>query len=208
MKPLTAAALACQEATLESVLHASGAHAWTPQMIEAHKQSELEKAPHVDIAYYFVTPFRVVFFGSTILAAVSVLGLIVCTFCAMIGYLGSLSGISEASTLLAFAKYAVLACAVSLVCSVFVAGCCFTVQDREVKGPAKWVQMSYDNAVGRVPIPNEALALLNAARAYKPDMHVILHVLFQDRVVLDPILEIDGHYVLVWDQDAKIIQPK
>ncbi len=74
-----------------------------------------------------------------------------------------------------------------------------------IRPPAQWICQGEFSHEG--PIPEEARQLIAQAKLFKPAAAVNIHTLMQRDRVLDPILEIDGVYCLVWDEHGKIILP-
>ena len=203
MKPLAAADLATQEASLESILHTAGAHTWTPQMIEGHKQAELAKAPRPSILYYYRQLFEVVFCIATLCAIAGIVATLACALAYAGALMGSLLSLWIFPSVLGTALNLAVLSTLSL---AGIAWLCLAQEHRAVLGPAEWTAKELAWTDG-IPMPSEAHALVNKTLALKPDARINVHVLSQDEMILDPILEIDGQYVLVWDQDGKIIRP-
>jgi hypothetical protein len=204
MKPLPNAAVLTQEATMESVLRAAGAHAWTPQMIDTHKLAELAKAPRPGLLYHILPVYQFVFGVAmfTFLGfAVMTIGMALIVACAWAGSMLNLWGTPQ------MIYDTALICTVITTLSAIATLCFWHFEQREILEPAKWVRMDLDFPDHCVPVPIEARVIARSARMFKPGVRATLHALIQNKVILDPILEIDGHYVLVWDEKGTIILP-
>ena len=77
--------------------------------------------------------------------------------------------------------------------------------EMKVRERAAWYPLAESSLIGDSHAPAEAARLIAEVRALRPGVSVVVHKLLQHERVLDPILEIDGHAVLVWDKDGKIL---
>jgi hypothetical protein len=211
MKALNHSNILAERASLSSVLCAFGAHNWTPTMIEAHKAHELAKAPKESFLWRFRNLFNLIE-GCTALAfsvslAVLMLGVFVWGFSHLLSWL-PFENTLYAGELIRWVSYDILLhSAVAFV----LFGVCMSAMMRfgntKITGPANWEVISLNKLPWTHAFPELAVQLIEAAQTAKPDVDIDVHMLKQDKTTLDPVLEIDGQYVLVWDKLNNIVPP-
>jgi hypothetical protein len=188
MKTLTSPQLSAQGASLDSILRVAGAHNWSAEAIEAHKASELAKAPYGNRLWTIPT-----------VRAVAEL----CHFAVYAG------GWFVFGLALYYSSWPL---GVRLVCVIAgIAIMTFQISHRFIlRGPAKWSAMTVDDylAIYNVALPAQARRIVDKVKHFRPSATCNVHVLTQDTVLLDPILEVDGRYPLVWDDQGNIVLPR
>lgn len=205
VKPLDTAVLAHARAEPISLLLNAGVHLWTPQAIAAHKAAELAKAP----------PPSPLWAHSAFIAKANERFQI---FCVIVMFVAALCLIGSAALSLGLhglqtpewagqtMGISIMALGLSLVSLLLIGQYAHGIRFR---GPAQWKTYSdieYAHQHGGV-LPAEAKSLIRIVDDHDPSTPVRVHALIQDERELDPILEIDGHYVLVWDEEGRIVAP-
>ena len=198
-------------ASLESTLKAAGAQFWPPIEVEKHKAKELSKAPPASALWpYFQTlsslnsavicESQTVMWLSGLITSIAILlfgigGLVSLAF----GYnfLNQTTGGIMIIGALALGTFALSYGAYEL---------SHALGKIHMRGPAKWLTYQYNSYHRSVPGLVETIT--REARMFRPDADIKIHALMQDDRVLDPVLEIDGYYVLVWNGDTIIPPPQ
>jgi hypothetical protein len=223
--------LLVQAASVHDVVALYGLRVWTAQEIDAHKRLELDRAPKKSLLWGWRHALTVVT-TCLILAAV----LVFCLSCLGMG-VGILMLTCESAIELFWPVGAeqiqttlniIWSSALSFVIAVFVLGAVCMLTGTKLHGQAKWRVDSFEGYLNSVHIafmpntaqvipapvmPALAFDMLKAANVgfdvlkSVTQTKVRVHSLWQDEHRLDPILEIDGLFVLVWDKDGMIVQP-
>gem|GEM_PF-6602478 len=176
---MVSARLQATSAPLETIIRVAGGHNWTPAMIEAHKARELAAAP----------PSSPIYAWSNTLST-----------CLFLVFLCSCYG--------AFASL-YFENAMGLVASAVGISSTLELHKLKIRGPAQWQVMTptqYE-VILKTELPPQATAIVSKIKHFCPDIECKVHVLTQDNSMLDPILEVDGYFVLVWDDAGNIILP-
>ena len=209
MKPLAPSRLLAHAAGIDTVLRAAGAHNWSPEAIEAHKAHELAKAPPASKLWRWRHLIDWTVGGFAVVTCLAF-------FVLMIGVFGWLIGQGLAqlpSQMPVTAGIWTIDIATTVVQVSLLVGVASSMlgmpplvifDQKQVHGPACWEVVPMGPFF---PVPAEATRMIAIVTALRPDADIKLHMLKQDDAVLDPVLEIDGHYVLVWDAEGTIIPP-
>ena len=212
MRSLAPVAIQSNLASIESTLNAAGAHRWTPEAIEAHKARELAKAPPASALWPYSHVLSKI---NRSVLIYSDLGMFVSTFLAFLAFFGgTIVGIlsmlrdghffNSGTMFLGLVVLALLGCgAVALV--IYEAS--HLISLIKMRGPAEWKVYVYDRYFF-FSVPSLAHRIIESSLMLRPDSTIRVHRLMQDECELDPILEIDGNCVLVWDKDGNIILPQ
>lgn len=198
MKPMNLSQRAAALAGIDTVLRAAGAHNWTAEAIEAHKRSELAKAPPANFWWK----------SNEALNGLMPLALCAQALLAMLPPFLLPENSNPALTLfLAGWQMASLA--------FFIWGVFFAT----ARGPAKWnlyrliLETGYWSSQTRQIeiIPEEARKLVANILALRPNAKFEVAALEQETYRLDPILYaiVDGEKipVIVWDENEKVVKP-
>ncbi len=214
MKTLASAVRSGNLATIQSILKATGGQLWSHEAIAAHKAAEVAKAPPASRLWPMFDQLsrlnrNVMGLGdagagmAAILAVVfGLFWLVVTAIAATVGFFIDVNVFGVVKTFLAWSFFASLG-------SFAVCGCISYVTTElsliKLRGPAQWV--AFARADYQRCLPEEASRIIDAAKMLIENPNIKIHALMQQEKVLDPILEIDGQYCLVWDADNNIIAP-
>lgn len=187
---------------------------WSAAQIEKHKKAELAKAPPASIFWPYFQTMRTaqMNLAFTLEDALFLPGLV-------LGVLGLLClGVGIiAGALWMFLSFGSEWTYPAMCVFFLAAGFCFAlgilglgligindlVGDIRFREPAHWEEYPAENYRGI--IPSQAKKLISEAR--DKNRSVKIHGLVQNNVRLDPILEIDGEFPLVWDENGIIVLP-
>ncbi len=211
-QPLTK--LLGQLVSIDPVLEMAGAHKWSPPMIEAHKASELAKAPPQSklwhLRYVIDGTILCLAFGTFVALVVCFIGAIGVAMSYGLGFLGmpemSESRFDNSASLVVYGFWCFVMC-------VIPCGSLLTIFDnRKIYGPAKWktyTVKAYEAKYGAMPELGGKIAA--HVDTFAPDFTCRVQVLEQADRILDPILDVVSpagavRSVLVWDGDT-ITQP-
>lgn len=198
-----------QQAGIESVLRMVGVATWpTPIQVLAYKNRELAAAPppsrywerRYDVSLAFSYARQAVEYLNEkriLVLRCAVVALLL--ECLAFTFFGTWQGLlfTAGPTLLVAAAYDFGIPKLAEKCARWAA--------IELRGPAAWRTIDYNNYKRDNYVPPEARALVRQVRQHRPGARVIVHELYQDKYVLDPLLEIDGIVVLAWDKDRRLV---
>ena len=207
-------ALHTQLVSIDSLLNLAGAKHYTPAEIEAHKAHELAIAPKASRLYAYqpaidiwvnkVAQFCYMIVLTAILTGAAGVVLAVMFGCAYA--LTSTDTWPEFLTRIVLAFACTLAC-VSLVAGLLAWGISSLVRwvgSFTIRGPAKWTPYSVEGYIAKYGLlPEHAMRIVRTVEAFAPHNRPRVQVLENNRVRLDPVLEIvapDGRFraVDIW----------
>ncbi len=211
MKTLAADVRTDNLASLESTLKAAGAQFWPPEEVEKHKAKELSKAPPASALWpYFETLSGI---NRTVLCESQTIMVVsggVTTVAVLIFIFGGLISLLFGYNFLNQTTGGIMivgALALGLLAISYGAyELSHALGKIHMRGPAKWLTYQYNNY--HLSLPGLVETITREARMFRPEADIKIHALMQDDRILDPVLEIDGVYCLVWNGDTIIPPPQ
>jgi hypothetical protein len=210
------------ESSLDALLRASGADFWTFTQIDSYKQEEAAKHK-VSLFWHLSLPFRmlaedparaiekcadVIYYGTVCVFVCSAIGMLAMVGAGVLGMWHSLAILSIDGLIIA----------ASLILWMSLSKIAKRTARITIRGPAAWEiklieEWLYDK--GFQCVPAKAMDIVENVRKFFPQAKIFVHALYQDKILLDPIIEInleDGKRVIqrfpaVWNKLLQIVPP-